>query len=243
MLIDKLSLLRHGTYKINEFVNIKLPSVGEIEEYGEQKYWRLVSNICSTSYDHRFMLDDNGIDYEDIDDFSMFCMVMPSLPIEDTKILFGDKLNFKEFKPMLYNDEPILYNKKKDLVISDITYELIVRFLRDAHGFKRNYKIAGNKAARRYRMVEERKKLEKEMIENEYSSDLMPLISALVNCSDFKYDYNTVWDLSIYEFFDAVNRIVNTVRVRNTTLGIYTGNIDSKSIPSQQLNWLGELKK
>lgn len=242
--MDKLSLLRGQgrPYFINDKVQIKLPTLKEIEEYGEKNYWNLIYNICSTSYDHRFMLDDAGVDYEDVNDFSIFCMIMPTFDVSETNILFGSDIDFQNFQEYRFNGEPVLYDNKCDIVISDIGYELIVEFLRNVHGIKRNYKIAGNKAARHYHMIEERKKLESELSSTKYSSTLEPLISALVNCADFKYDYSSVWNLTIYQLLDAVRRISNTDSVQHTMMGIYTGNIDPKKIPQKQLNWLGELQ-
>ena len=43
------SLMRGRDFKINDKITIHMPSVGDIIDYGEQKYFQLVYLFCSTS--------------------------------------------------------------------------------------------------------------------------------------------------------------------------------------------------
>ncbi|MGF6375114.1 hypothetical protein M2140_000148 [Clostridiales Family XIII bacterium PM5-7] len=241
--MDELNLLRGGKHEINDKISINSPTLGEILEYGEDRYWALVSSLTATSYDFRFALDDAGIDYEDVDDFTVFGLAISGLSIEDSRILFGD-LHLDNFTPIdEEEDEGIIYKNFEDRVNIDIViYELIVSYLRKLHGFKRNYKVAGNKAARKFYMEEERRILEEKAKKGEKMDSLLaPLVSSMVNCNDFKYNYETVWQLPLYTFMDSVKRIQKISDYRNLMVGVNTGNIDVSKIPSERFNWLGGL--
>ncbi|MEY8365738.1 hypothetical protein AALA22_08860 [Anaerovoracaceae bacterium 41-7] len=240
--MEKLKLISGDPYYVNDNMTIQNPTLEDIRVYGEQEYWQLVSMICSTSYDIRFNLDDMGIDYEDIEDFTVFCMIVPNMTPQETGILFGEfdfsKLSFKT------DETEVFLEGKNGVVIDRVIYELIVHHIRELNGLKRNYKVAGNKKARRFYMEEERKILERKIKENAGKppeSTLEPLISALVNNADFKYDYTNVWSLPIYTLFDSAKRISKIVNYRNLMNGIYTGNVDSKKIPKKQMDWMGDL--
>ena len=243
--LDKVSLLRGKPYVINENIFILQPTLDEIEDYGNDDFLGLVATITATSYDFRFRLDDAGIDYEDIDDFTMFAMLAPVLSKEETKILFGD-LDFQSFNIELDAEGDYFFLKNKDgVVIDQIIYQLIVDYLRAVHGLKRHFIHFGNEMARKFHMEDERRMLEEQKEKNENGSWLEPLISAMVNCDNFKYSYENVWQLTFYQFMDAVKRIQKINESKNVSMGIYTGNIDTEKMGQtklrEQLNWLGEL--
>lgn len=242
--MDKMSLLSGDPYVINSNITVKHPNLGSIRRYGEDRYWQLVSLITSTSYDLRFQLDDLGFDYEDIDDFTVFCMVAPGFPQEDTSIILGD-LDLSQLKVEISDDgDAYLSNEDESVIIDRVIYELIVKQIREINGLKRNYKIAGNKRARKFYMEEERKMLEQkaqQRSDDESTSNLEPLISSLINNSNFKYDYESVWQLPIYTFMDAAKRITKLINYQNLMTGIYTGNVDSKKIPKKQMDLMGDL--
>lgn len=241
--MDKLTLLSGKPYEVNQYIQIKHPTLGEITTYGEQRYLNLICNLTATSYDYRFLLDDLGTYYEDIDDYTLFCKIAPSFEPEDTSILFGS-LDLTKFELTVRNGkEVILRDNERGINIDPVIYELIVSFLRDLHGLDRNYKVPGNRAAAMFYMEDERRELEEKAknFSPEKSSTYAPLISSLVNCADFKYDYETVWKLPIYAFMDSVKQVNKLVNYRNVMTGVYTGNIDTKKIKDKKsLTWIGE---
>lgn len=47
----------------------------------------------------------------------------------------------------------------------------------------------------------------------------------MVNNKDFKYNFETVMDISYVEFILSVKQILQNIHVANIDLGVYTGNI------------------
>jgi len=237
--MDKLALLRGAPKEITPLIVIKQPTLEEIMTYGERNYWQLVASLTSSSYDCRFFLDDNGFAYEDVEDYVVFCMQIMMLEPGESAILFGDT-DLYDFSPDTIDGEEVLLNKKNGAIINRYIYNEIVEYLRDLHGLKRNWQEAANSFTRRYIMEEERKELE-EKLKNQDPDDssYAPLISALVNCSDFKYDYDSIWGLTIYAFMDSAKQVQKLNNYRNVMTGVYTGNIDSKKLPKESSTWIG----
>ena len=68
-MIQKPNLLRVDDYRINEKVSVHVPSVDEIFDFGDQKYYSIVQSLVSTPFDLMVELDDVGIDYETLTNF------------------------------------------------------------------------------------------------------------------------------------------------------------------------------
>lgn len=101
MEVDKLSLYRGQDYKINENIIIHQPTLGEICDFGEGRYFSIMQTLTAIPSDMKSQLDDIGIDYESISDFELFILLIKTLNNKDTKIIFGD-LDLSKFE--VYTD-------------------------------------------------------------------------------------------------------------------------------------------
>ena len=243
--MDNLLLMRGNQYCLSRFIRINNPTLGQIAEFGEEEYWSVVSELCSTSYDYRLALEEMGVDYLDIDDWTMFRSICGILDPAKTNILIPD-FDFSDLTALKHNETErvVLVNDKGEIVLDEFIYQLMVDYIRDVHGIKRNFEIPGNKAARDVFMWEAREARDNAG-RKPFKSTLAPLISALCNSAGFKYDYETVWDLNIYAFMDAVKRIQKIKQVDAFTGGMYSGWMDTSKINKGQLNkltnWMGEI--
>ncbi len=242
--MDNLSIYRGKTdYVINSKITIHQPTLGEIEEYGEAKYFSMIHNLCATGADLKYELNQIGVDYSRITDFEIFYSIMTNrYSKNDTKILFGD-LDLTLFK--LYNNsktnENFLGDEVNDTIIDKSIYTLIVTYLRKIHYMKRNDEVPYNEATKLI-LIDEAKELYEKNKNKQYHSQLQCLISAMVNSEGFKYNWDTVWNLKIYSFMDSVRRIVHTENARLLLQSGYSGfGIDLKKIDNENINWLGEL--
>lgn len=71
-------------------------------------------------------------------------------------------------------------------------------------------------------------------------SQYAPLILSIVNCSEFKYDFESVFSLPIYTFMESIKQVQKMISYKNLMMGIYTGNVDSKNIPKEDKTWISE---
>lgn len=248
-MIDELKLIGGGDIevggndgKVSDRIKIHHPTLGEIRDMGEGKYYGLVSTICATPSDYKSILWDNfEIDYEKVGDFEFFIMLWSSLKDTDLTIVLPD-IRAVDFVPVQNTEtkEILLYNQNNNTSITESVYIELSDYIRKFHGFEKRVDVAGNETTKKYLIDKARKELNRGS-KKKTSSVLAPLVSAMVNCEQFKYDHKTVWDLNIYQFMDSVKRIQKIKSVDKTLNGIYAGNVDQKKISKDALNWLGTL--
>lgn len=241
-MIDKYILFKAKDFVVSDKITIHHPTLNEIFEFGESRYFSMVSSLSATPFDFKVQLDDMKIDYEKMSDYELFIIMFKTLSHEDTSILFGE-LDFKKFKVStnISNDEIVLYNYEDDIVIDQSIYLSMVEFIRDINFFTRTNFKAGNAHTKEYLIERERKKMKRQR-NTAYQSILIDLISSMINCEQFKYRYDDVWGLPIYVFNDSVRRIQKIKNYENIMLGVYTGNINAKNISQESLSWLGSLE-
>ena len=51
---------------VTPLISIRLPTIGEILDYGEHEYYHVVSSLCATPFDIMVQLDDAGINFNDV---------------------------------------------------------------------------------------------------------------------------------------------------------------------------------
>lgn len=239
--IDSLGLYMGDPYTVNKYITIKQPTIGEIAEYGERKYYTMVHTITAIPSDMKSQLLDNfGLDYEQVEDFELFMMLAPTLPKESTSILFGDA-DFTTLVPIQNpeNGVRVLTNKDRSLVIDVVAYEKIVNYLRQVHGLKKKVEHAANKYTKRILLEEDRRNIE--LNKNKpYKSFLTPLVSAVKVRMGYTKDY--VKNMGIYEFTDDVARLQIIHNADALLHGMYGGMIDTKKIDKKELNWMKEIE-
>ena len=222
---------------INEFLEIMIPTVSDVME-NENKYYGHVSLLTASPYDMMVQLDDIGIDFTTIDDYQLFLIVFQSLREQDTSLIFGD-LDLSMFE-MAINEETediILLNTETGAVIDKATYEMITSALRKIHHLEKNIKKPGNEEAKAFLIERARKKLQRQRRKPQ-TSQLEPLIIAMVNTEQYKYDYESTKALSIYQFNESVVQIVKKVDYMNKMHGVYSGTVSAKDLSQEDLNWL-----
>ena len=91
-MVQKPNLLRISDYEINDKIAVHVPTVNEIFDFGDQKYYSIVQTLIATPFDLMVELDDIGIDYESITNYQLFLLMMESIAAneENTEILFGN---------------------------------------------------------------------------------------------------------------------------------------------------------
>lgn len=251
--LNELRIYRGDDYPINDKITIHIPTLNEICDYGDDEYFSLIHLITATPSDMMWQLDDMGIDFTTIDNFTLFSEVNCfktqetleenfQLNKKRTGIILGD-LNLFEFQLMrdLSNGEKCLYHEATDTKIDGYTFKLITDCLRKIHFLTEHIEMPANNSTKMV-LIEDAK--ERYMInkDKDNGSYLLNLISAMVNSEGFKYDHTRVWDMRINAFLDSVKRIS---KIKNANLLLQSGysgfGVNLKDISDKQLDWLGEI--
>lgn len=243
-MIDELKLIRGSDFVINENITIHHPTLDEIFRYGEKRYWSLVQTICAIPSDYMVELNKIGKDYEEITSFQLFYLTTRNFSVEDTRILFGD-LDFQKLEigiNTINNTEVYFYNDDfgNQIVIDESIYRIIVEFISKINYIKKRKIKAANKHTKEY-LLEKEKRRQKRRKSDQFESIFLTGISSLVNSEGFKYDYDTIWNLPVFLFFDALNRIGQIKNYSNIMTGIYSGSIDPKGIDLNSISWSSKI--
>ena len=241
-MIDQLKLFRGESYKINDKITIRHPTLEEIVNFGEQRYFGLVRTICSTPADRKVEIWDKlHIFWEQMDEYDLFISLFQTLKLSDVSILFGD-MDFESFKLVTRSDPPELVLMNKDHVIVDrAIHKLMTDYLRQIHKLKKNVDTGYNDATRMIMIEDDRDEMMLQM-RKPFRSLLMPLVSSLTNCPEFKYRWDDVWTLPIGVFMDSVERVQKHKSYNFVMHGIYSGCVDMKKLDKKELHWMGDLK-
>ena len=232
------SLLKMSSIEITPKLFVRIPTVGEILE-DEKSYYTLINSLTATPFQYMVQLDDMGIDFTTINDYQLFLLIFPSFAKTDMSILFGN-IDFSdiEVKTNTQNDSAILHSEKNDIIIDELVYSEIVKAIRKINGLQRENRKPGNDEAKEFRINLERKK-QKRNARKPYDPYLEKMVVALVNRPEFKYNYEQVEDLSIYQFNKSFEQIKTSINFENTMIGVYAGTVDTSKLKDKScLSWL-----
>lgn len=218
-------------------IEIVVPTVKQVLE-DEEAYDSLISSILATPYEYMVQLYDLGIDFDAISSFDLFLMLFEGIKKADTSLVFGElDLSKFEYGVNKENNLPVLINTEQDIVIDKAVHYEICETIRQINHLKKTDKKPGNEEAKKY-MIERARLKQKRAKNKPKKSQLEELIIALVNTEQFKYGYEGVLDLTIYQFNASVYQIIKKINYDNTMIGCYAGTISAKELNQDQLNWL-----
>lgn len=231
------SLLFKDSIRINDFIEVRIPTVEQILQ-NEDQYYGIVSSLVATPFDMMVQLDDIGIDFTKIDDYELFLITFQTIRSQDVSLIFGD-LDLSGFELAINeeNQTVVLLNKNTGVIIDKSIAFQIAQALRKIHHLERNKKKAANDEARRFLIERARAKLKRQQRKG-HSSQLEPLIVAMVNTEQYKYNYEETKALSIFQFNESVVQIVKKVDYMNKMHGVYSGTVSVKDLKKDDLNWL-----
>lgn len=135
------------------------------------------------------------------------------------------------------NGNVILLDDENDIRIDRALHSYIADVLRKIHHLEKNRKKPANEEAKTYMIQRACEKLKRQR-RRKHESQLESLIVAMVNTEQFKYDFDSIRNVSIYQFNESVRQIVNKVDYDNRMFGVYSGTIDAKKLSQSDLNWL-----
>lgn len=247
---DELKIYRGDDFVISDGISedivIHQPTLNEICTYGEHEYYSMIYQLTATPQTMKWQLwDVMSIDYTKITPYQLFCGILHNIYSQkQTSILFGD-LNLPNYE--IGEDEKgekILYQKINNeySFINEDRYNKIADYIRKAHGIVKDEKMPANESTKMILIEDARDEF---IISQgkEWHSNLMNMVSAMVNSPGFKYGHYDVWDMKINAFIDSVKRIS---KIKNADILLQSGysgfGINLKDIGNKQLDWLGELE-
>lgn len=240
-----MSLLYAKSYKITDDITANIPTVGEILDHQED-YYRTLTAFVATPFDLMVQLDDMGLDFTEVGRYELFAMLFRGILEEYQSgntagldlVLQG--YDFNDLFPAIdVKAEAIVFvDSKKRIVINKRVYQQIRATLCHLNDIEKKDKLPGNNAAKQYMLERARAKLRSASRRQKVDSELEDYIVALVNTKEFKYDFDTVRSLSLYQFHRSLKQILKRLNYDQIMSGYYAGNLDLKKVDQDSLNWL-----
>lgn len=245
---DKLRMYFGEDYTING-ITISIPTIGDILEIGESKFYQAVSPFLNNPTSIRVLLYDVfKMDWNKTKDIEVFYIMSQMVKDkEPLKLLFKD-ISFEDFK--LINAKKNEFEKdykwlalvspSQNILIYEDQYLEIAEFIRDMLNVHPKTEKAKGKTTKNWMLQEDRMKAEQNQNE-ENKSTLLPLVSACVNHPGFKYKLEELKQVNICQFMDSVQRIQKYEQGVAAMHGIYGGFANAKDIPQDLINFMSDL--
>lgn len=238
--VDSLMLLAGKPIKITDKIVFNQAILSSVIDFGEKQYYQILTDLTAIPSDLKSVLWDAGIDWMEFSDLELFYALARRLDPKKSGIFFPN-IDFSKFI-LIKNesDDIIMYDQVNDIKIDYYVHKKMQDCLCKSHGLKKKVEKAGNKYTKQILIDEDRQNRELNK-DKPFESKLFGLVSALVNYSGFKYDYQTVWNLTMFQFMDAVQRVRLIDSTTHLLEGIYAGTVDSTKIRNEKLDWMREI--
>mgnify|MGYP004510227771 CR=1 FL=1 len=244
---DPLKMYFREDYFVNG-IRIVQPTIGDILNMGESKFYSDLSPFLYNSTSIRVMLWDlpQRIDWCKVKDIEVFGMLkgvadtdnsairllFPDYRIEHMQLIQFQEKDSDELKLCLYDEE-------NEFVLKESEYMEIAEYIRTLLNIHPKVEKAKGKTAKKWMIDEDRMNIVQRKDKN--TSTLLPLISACVNHPGFKYKLQELRNVGIYEFMDSVQRLQIYESTHALLGGSYSGFADMSKISKDQFNFMREL--
>ena len=230
-------------------IRIVQPTIGNILDIGESKFYSGLSPFLYNSTSIRVMLWDlpQRIDWCNVKDIEVFGILknMTNTDNSAIRLLFPD-YRIEHMQLMQLNEKNsnecqlFLYDEENDFVLNESEYMEIAEYIRTLLNIHPKIEKAKGKTTKQWMIDEDRMNMAQRDEKN--TSTLLPLISACINHPGFKYKLQELRDVGIYEFMDSVQRL----QIYESTIallgGSYSGFADMSKVPKEQFNFMRDIK-
>lgn len=245
---DKLKMYFGKDYTING-ITISIPTIGDILEIGEARFYQAVSPFLNNPTSIRVLLYDVfKMDWNKTKDIEVFYIMSQMVKDKEPLKLLFKNISFEDFK--LINAKKNEFEKdykwlalvspSQNILIYEDQYLEIAEFIRDMLNVHPKTEKAKGKTTKHWMLQEDRMKAEQNQNE-ENKSTLLPLVSACVNHPGFKYKLEELKQVNICQFMDSVQRIQKYEQGVAAMHGIYGGFVNAKDIPQDLINFMSDL--
>ena len=248
---DKLQMYFKEPYHIDlessvGEINITQPTIGDIIQIGEARFYSTLNAFVSNTTSHRLMLWEAGVDWCEMSDFELFTLLITSADKEVYSLFLDvDLSKFKRVGKIVEDKEVLtLYNEEDDIEINEEVYWHISQYLRELFSIFPEEKITRSPTLKDWYIEADKRKreIEKEKRDEKDSSSLLPVISAYLNHPGTKYKSSELRELGVFEFWDGVQRLQIYEQATACMKGMYSGFVDGSKIKADSYNFMKEIK-
>lgn len=246
----QISLLGRKTYKVADKVTINIPTVGmtrgeNAEE--ENDFWSEVNLFTITPDDMLIDLDNLGIDFTQMSDYSLFTFLFSlqrdeKLSKSANDLLFAD-FNLWELELRKLGNKLVLVDDSQEAIINEAVYNKLSELITyiTGHEKPKRLKFAGENTRKSWVRKERRKreiaaeKAKKSKKKNTAGGALDGIILRLVCNANFPYDFETINNVTLFDLIYSLKQIEKDASVTDLMQSRLVG-VDLKKFTPEQLS-------
>lgn len=247
---DKLKMFFGEDFTING-IRIVQPTIGDILELGEKNFYNALSPFTNNSTSIRLMLWTAGIDWCKVGDLEVFNILMTILKQSEDDYKSTLKLIFPDIDVTQFQIAPLentktgefkncLYHPFLNMILSEEQFAEISEYIREMLNVHPKVEKAKGKITKKWMIDEDRQKLLEKQAKDE-DSDLLPLVSSLINHPGFKYNLKQLKEVGIVQFYDSIQRLQIYEGTRALLQGSYSGFCDLSKVDKNKFNFMRSL--
>ena len=236
------------------------PTLNEIAEQlgenGDTEFYNGLWLMCSAAYDMPSVLYDMKKNFMKVSDWEFFRMMAPSVNPDILSMILKESdgsgfsfYGFGEYERelgevkdiVLYRPEMIDKETgeiKPAMMIDETFYLRMIPTIREMIGFNHKGKKAGNRQTLKLLIdldKKDRQKAAKKKDSDE--SSIFNMVVSLVNTEECLYNYDTIFDLTIYQLLKSFQQIQGKKAAMALLQGSCSGFVDTSKIPKEDMSW------
>mgnify|MGYP003290043721 CR=1 FL=1 len=233
-----ISLIGRKNYTLSNGLVLHIPTLKELRgerDEDEIRNFNLITPFISTPTDLMVELYEQGIDFQVFtDDYVFFATMIEQYSGLNYGLVF-ENVGVCNWRAVSDGENIFVYDEDNEIIITREIYFELSEVLRKMYYRERTHREFCNERALRMAVKIAKKEYEKAMRDRN-SSEFDNMILLLVNNGNFKYDFESVSNLTIYDFLSSFRQIQKSDYVDKLTLGGYSGGIDLTKIPQAELD-------
>lgn len=249
--LDRLKLLFGDPLVIDEdgvrgTVTVKSPTIGDIIQIGESRFYSNLSILVGNTTQFRLMLWEAGIDWNTITDFQMFVLMYKQLDSDVVNLLF-DNIDFQSFDVYARTnedgiEETFLYDENTDTEITELVYQYFHQYLQNVFNMKPERELTPDRMLKEAWIRKDRIELKQKQKKGENTSfSFVPMISSYINHPATKHTLQELREIGVAEFFDSLKRIQLYEHATAVLKGMYSGFVNSKDIDPSTYDFMKDI--
>ena len=235
-----MELLLKDCIAVDDII-INLPTIGELDNFGFEKYWQALNIMTIIPSDIKWALWKVKIDYTKISEFELFIRLKSAVTDEQSTLLFKN-INLRDFKIQINKDTNKLRLTNGDgLIIDENKYSKLADTFRMINGSKKKVENPKNNYIKQRLIMESKRKYEKILKERNNKNEqslFEDLILTMVCSPEFPYDFETIKQCRIHQFMKSVQQTNKRIYALATIQGSLSGFVDTKKIKASAYDWM-----
>lgn len=235
------------------------PTLNEITEAlgenGDSEFYNALWLMCSAAYDMPSVLYDMKKNFMKVSDWEFFRMMAPTTNPEILSMILKESdgsgfsfFNFREYERELNGVKDIVLYRPSyededgniipEMLIDEQFYLKMIPTIQEMIGFTHKGKKAGNRHTLKLLIdldKKDRAKTARKKDSNE--SSIFNMVVSLVNTEECKYNYETIFDLTIYQLLKSYQQIQGKKAAMALLQGSCSGFVDTSKIAKEDMSW------